>query len=297
MKISVIIPAYNCEKYIGQTLDMIRTQTFVQSDIETIIYLDGCTDNTADKIAQYTKTHRNMNIHAIKCETNQGPANARNIAIEHATGEYIHFLDADDCINTDFYLSLYNAVTRTNSDIAVANFIHERWPGDSAVYSQESVLSLSQDKQDFTRVDALGYATRYLIRRKFWEQNKFKFPPEMRICEDLTIMNIAIYYSNQIVLVPNAVYTYKFRPNSLLTTRSTRLIQNQYYHKACRDTSNFLSQTGLRPAAQTITKTRYKLFYFIPALHVTYYANGTRAKYKLFGFIPLLKFSCSTNKK
>ena len=188
MKISVIIPAHNCAKYIRQTLNCVRTQNFPQSDIETIMFLDGCTDSTAEEIRQYAKDFPDMNLRAIEVKYQQGVSNARNSALRYAKGEYIHFYDADDIINTDFYKNLYDAAKRTGSDVAVASFINERYNHNSVIFDKELVLSMPQDKIDATKVDKHGFSWRYLIKRSFWDYNKFSFPTDMEYCEDILIM-------------------------------------------------------------------------------------------------------------
>lgn len=248
MKISVIIPAYNCAKYIRQTLDCVRTQNFPSKDIEAIVYLDGCTDTTPDEVAGYCADYPEMNLRVINADVNHGLPNARNCAIAAARGEYMHFFDADDMINTDFYKNLYDAAHRCDADIAVASYLHERWPRDSVKYDVEMVISMDQDKIDATRVDRFGYSWRYLVRRTYWNRNKFAFPTDMKFCEDVHIMTQAIFFSNRIVLVPNALYTYKFRANSMLTTRSTKKRRNADHCRAQSDTTAFMLKYGIRPS-------------------------------------------------
>ena len=293
MKISVIIPVYNCARYIRQTLDLIRMQNFDSREIETIIYLDGCTDTTADEVAIYAKQYPKFNLRAIRADVNMGPSNARNAALAIARGEYIHFMDADDVINTDFYKSLYDAATRTDSDVAVSSFFHERWPNDSVIFDQEIVLGMLQDKMDATHVDTAGYSWRYLIRRAFWERNHFAFPTDMKYCEDLLLMNRVVCYSNRLVLVPGAKYLYKFRPNSLLTTHSTRKLQNVYYNRARADVYVFLAQYDLSRGVVTRGRTYWRLFGFIPVVIARRDKNRTKTWYYLFGIIP---FMCVRNK-
>ena len=91
-KVSVIIPAYNVEKYIGETLDSVLTQTY--SDFEVVVVDDGSQDQTASIIKQY-QTKYPKKIRLIQKE-NGGPSKARNVGIKASTGEYIAFIDADD---------------------------------------------------------------------------------------------------------------------------------------------------------------------------------------------------------
>ena len=91
--ISIIMPVYKCENYIGQAIESIKRQSY--KDWELIIVNDGSTDNTLKKIE--LKTHNiKEKVKLINIKENQGIANARNIALELAEGSYIAYLDADD---------------------------------------------------------------------------------------------------------------------------------------------------------------------------------------------------------
>lgn len=289
MKISVIIPAYNCAEYICQTLDCIRLQTFPAHDIEVIVYLDGCTDATADAVAMYARDWPKMNLRAIRAAAKQGPSIARNTAVAAARGEYIHFMDAGDVINTDFYQKLYDAAHRTDADVAVAGFIHERWPGDGIVFDREMVLSLPQDKIDATQVDMHGYSVRYLIRRDFWNHNRFAFPTDMKYCEDMLIMTKMVYYANRIVLVPGAEYVYKYRQNSMLTTKSTRKLQAKFHHRANLDVYVFMGTFDLRMTRKKYKFTAYRLFGLLPVLTARYNTDNNSCWLYLFGLIPFMR--------
>lgn len=298
MKISVIIPAHNCAKYIRQTLDCIRTQTLPQKEIETIVFLDGCTDDTATEIRNYAQDYKDMNLRAIKTTAKQGVSNARNSALKYAKGEYIHFYDADDVINTDFYKSLYDAAKRVNADVAVASFINERYRYNSISFEKETVLSMPQDKIDATKVDKHGFSTRYLIKRSFWEHNKFSFPVDMVYCEDILIMTKVIYYCNRLVLVPNAEYLYKYRQNSMLTTKNTKKTQDYYFRHARIETYMFLCQVDLKPTYDFVYKKRCLLFGLLPLFTCFDYGHDkSTIKCKLFGLIPLFKIRKDIKKK
>lgn len=289
MKISVIIPAYNCEKYIVQALTNIQTQDFDVSEIETIIVLDGCTDNTAEITKCFIKQHQHMNIRVITHDVNMGPAVSRNDAIAVARGDYIHFMDADDCINTSFYHRLYDACTRSNADVAVSEYINERYPENSILFDTELVLTHPQDKLDITHVDMHGYSWRYLISRKFWLKNKFSFPRDIKYCEDMLPMTQMVIMASRLVCVPGARYIYKFRNGSMLTTKSTKSQRDSDWHHAKRDVFSCLTQNDLQRGGDTLSRVRYKLFGILPVIIARINAARTTEKYYLFGILPILK--------
>ncbi len=90
--VSIITPAYNCERYIADTIDSVLEQTY--QNWEMIIVNDKSSDNTEDVIKEYVKNDRRIKL--INLSENSGAAVARNVALENAKGRFIAFLDSDD---------------------------------------------------------------------------------------------------------------------------------------------------------------------------------------------------------
>ena len=90
-KVSVVIPAYNLEKYIDETIQSVVDQSY--SNWEILIVNDGSNDNTGAKIEAWLDKGHDIKYFPIE---NGGVSNARNIGIENASGDYIAFLDSDD---------------------------------------------------------------------------------------------------------------------------------------------------------------------------------------------------------
>jgi glycosyltransferase involved in cell wall biosynthesis len=114
-QVSIIIPAYNAKDYIARSIDSALASDF--SNLEIVIVNDGSTDDTQKIIDWYDKNYEN--IVSIKKE-NGGVADARNVGIEAARGEYIAFLDNDDLIRPNMISSLYATITKNNCDVAIA---------------------------------------------------------------------------------------------------------------------------------------------------------------------------------
>lgn len=294
MKLSIILPVHNGEKYIRQTLDMVRLQSIPNKYLEIIVVLDGCTDSTTRYVNDYAIAYPDINFKIINNKTCQGVSSARNMAIKSASGEYIHFLDVDDIINTDFYLNLYDAAKRTDSDVAVASYINERWQHDSVVFNNEYIVSNTQDKLDATRADQCGYSWRYLIRRKFWNSENLIFPTNLKYCEDMYPITRMVCKSNRIVAVPSAIYTYKFRENSMLTHKTRDNTRNQCYQRAKLMVSSFLNSNDLHRTTRKTSRTWWRLFDIIPIFVVRENTERSRHYVRLFGIIPVLKTSQKT---
>lgn len=111
-KVSVIIPIYNTEDYIGETLDSVLNQTL--SDVEVVCVNDGSTDRTMDILTEYAR--RDSRVTLIS-QANQGQSAARNAALRHAKGEYVMFLDSDDMLDLGGAEVLYHRAQRDELDV------------------------------------------------------------------------------------------------------------------------------------------------------------------------------------
>ena len=96
-EVSIIIPAYNQDKFLGETIESILSQTY--KDFECIIIDDGSTDKTKDIVRKYSDDDRIKYFY----QDNIGLAGARNTGIKMAKGKYLHFLDSDDLVHKNFY--------------------------------------------------------------------------------------------------------------------------------------------------------------------------------------------------
>lgn len=127
VEITVILPVFNGEEYVGKAIESVLNQTF--DDFELIIVNDGSTDNTLEIIDGFDDTR----IKLIN-QANQGPGAARNNALDVACGEYVMFLDADDWYCEDALSTAYGQITRYGADMTffqMINFDGERYyPND-----------------------------------------------------------------------------------------------------------------------------------------------------------------------
>jgi glycosyltransferase involved in cell wall biosynthesis len=121
MKFSVVIPAYNAEKYIQEAIDSVLRQT--GQDFEVICVDDGSTDGTPSIIESYA--HNVSNVIALH-EENKGPLLARRYGLKSASGKYAICLDADDCLRNDALEIIGRAIDETGADIV--SFLHSNTP-------------------------------------------------------------------------------------------------------------------------------------------------------------------------
>lgn len=117
-KVSVIVPIYNVEKYLDKCLDSLVHQTL--QEIEILAINDGSPDHSQEIIDRYVREYPDKVVGLIK--PNGGIASVRNYGIEHATGEYIGYLDGDDYVEPQMFEKLYNAAKREDADVSICNF-------------------------------------------------------------------------------------------------------------------------------------------------------------------------------
>ena len=112
--VSVVVPAYNAEKYITETLDCLTAQTM--QDIEVLVVNDGSTDSTAELVTAYAAEHPFVRLLS---QDNGGVSSARNHGLAEATGKYILFLDSDDVLTADSLRAFCDVMEETGADVAI----------------------------------------------------------------------------------------------------------------------------------------------------------------------------------
>ena len=117
--ISVIVPAYNVEDYLGECLDSIINQTF--TDIEIICVNDGSVDSTLDIFNDYASRDERINVIS---QENKGLSGARNTGLKHAKGKYIYFMDSDDYLEVNALERMYSAAEEKSADIVFFKLIN-----------------------------------------------------------------------------------------------------------------------------------------------------------------------------
>lgn len=112
--ITIVIPVYNVEKYLGRCIDSVIKQTY--KNIEIILVDDGATDQSGNICDEYAEKDKRIKVIHKK---NGGLSDARNAGIDIATGKYISFIDGDDFVADNYVEKLYNLIKKNNSDVSV----------------------------------------------------------------------------------------------------------------------------------------------------------------------------------
>ena len=221
--LSIIIPLYNCEKYIKQCLDTIFRQEMNESDFEVIVIDDGSKDSGYSLASEYAKRHQNI---LVMKQENQGVACARNNALEKATGDYITFVDADDMLVFGSLSTLIKIAVDNKADIVKA--AHKEVPEDavcedfSSSHDNSSIQIMTGEEAivNVTRMKE-GYCWGYLISRKLITDNNLKFPPKVAFMEDWAFITQAILKSRTFVNADVLLYLYRRNSSSCMANVTT----------------------------------------------------------------------------
>ncbi len=206
IKVSVIVPCYNVEKYIGRCLDSLIDQTL--SEIEIICIDDKSTDETSEIIKKYMKTDNR--IHLIEQPVNTGAAVARNAGIAAARGMYIGFVDADDYLDTNFYEKMYETALSSGADIIKSNAKITESDGTKRFDDMQMKRIQQHGKWYFLYQWWTG-----LFRADMIRHHKIQFPTEITCGQDIVFLTECVMHANQIALCPDVFYHYLRRSDSL----------------------------------------------------------------------------------
>ena len=160
-KISVVVPVFNCEKYVERCINSICSQTY--KNIEIIIVNDGSTDSSKKICEEMCLIDNRIKLFNIK---NGGVASARNYGMEVSTGEYLMFVDSDDYIDNDMCASLFSEMQNKNVDVVVSERIDEDING-KLVYKanvKEARIEYFDSKFNFMNSDLCEVVTGVLYK-------------------------------------------------------------------------------------------------------------------------------------
>lgn len=214
--ISIIIPIYNVEKFLEKTLLSAISQTLLNIEI---ICIDDCsTDKSFTILQDFSKIDKRIKI--FKNLQNSGVGFTRNVGLEHATANFIMFLDSDDFIATDFCEKMYNAITSKTADGLQVDLV---------VCNANNIFDESFTRTEREVKKDRNYATitshmiwNKIFRRDLIERSGLRFPTDVKGGEDVFFTICYRTLCKNITLLDEKLYNYLIRSGSLMSATGSK---------------------------------------------------------------------------
>lgn len=244
-KVSIIIPVYNCENYIRKCLDSIINQTY--QNFEIICIDDGSVDASAEIIQEEVLNNGKVKYYF---QANSGQGVARNNGIEHATGEFVTFIDSDDYIQCDYIETLIEPFKNDNQLVMSCCYLNrifeykanllERTFSYQKNVGQSSTFNIKDNPDSILEI--INSPCCKVIKTEFLNQHEIRFPLNM-IYEDAVFTHHILSLNPKVALSSYNGYNYVLRKGSTMT--SNKSIEDMFlaakmiysrYHNALLDT-------------------------------------------------------------
>ncbi len=214
--ISIVVPIYKVEKYLPRCLDSIMEQTF--DDFEVLMIDDGSPDNCAVICREYEKKDKRFRLLQ---KNNGGLADARNYGIKFANGEYIVFIDSDDCIHKDYLKVLYEECVNNNAEISYCRFKYSYFMSHICIpmlsFPKKRVLDSEKALHLIIRDNSLhSYAWNKMYKRSLFTDNEISYPKIY--FEDIATSPILFFNASKVAVSDRYLYYYEKRVGSIMAT-------------------------------------------------------------------------------
>ncbi|MEI4828900.1 glycosyltransferase family 2 protein [Bacillus sp. FJAT-53711] len=239
-KVSVIIPVYNCEKYISECLESVLNQTYTNIDI--IIVNDGSTDRSEEIVNEYKEKDNRIVYYS---QENSGPSEARNKGILNSTGEYLVFVDSDDTINKYYIELLIKQMISTGSDLVCCGY------KDISEYGVLNYTDFNFDNNvsvhafmDMVCSGTGGVLWSKLYKKEIIINNGLRMDKNIFMCEDLIFILQYVSHCTSFSAIKEYLYNYnRLNQSSISSNISINYIQN--YIKVFREMENVFNSVYL----------------------------------------------------
>lgn len=231
--ISIIMPVYNVEKHLRQSIESVINQTY--KELEIILVDDGSKDASGIICDEYAK--KDSRIKVIH-KQNSGISSTRNVGIDNATGKYIMFIDSDDFFENNSCQLLYEEIERNNADYVIGNYRHTTHEGEKWKYPLFNIDDISNNfKVSIKDYEKSIFVMNSVIwnkiyRRDFIEKNKLRFIEDV-LAEDAIFSIFCYTHSDKGYYINDIIYNYRQNDEKMsLSTNCTKeyfLKQNEAY--------------------------------------------------------------------
>ncbi len=288
-KVSIIIPAYNVQDYIEETLQSFIKQTL--EEIEIIVVDDGSTDSTCQILEKYRQAdERIMVLH----QENKGAGIARNLGMEHASGEYLYFFDADDYCIPPFLQNVVKKADETQADIVVFDYYRvDQVTKKEVLYHGLNRALLPKGKDSFNYQDVPGRILTIvnptpwnkLYRRSFIQGTKLQYLG-LSTTNDITFAALSVAMAQKVVYFNEPFMYYRVNRMSAITSFKQKKLGN-----VVAAVESVVEQAGRLPYAKeiknaivyfAISNLIYALDHYAGKPHSKYYREYYKSIHLIF---------------
>ncbi len=223
--ITVIVPVYNCEHYLGHCMESVLTQNYRNLDI--ILVDDGSTDSSSDMCEMYVK--KDSRVSVIHKE-NGGLSSARNAGLKKAKGEYIAFVDSDDYVKTEYLSTLYSYLVHDKTDLVICRVkkVFSEQDYRESIGSRYEHLVYDHDTavKNMVGMRMPIYAPGKLYKAEYAKRITF---PEGRLYEDINYNWQYQAMINKVTYLSCDPYFYRQRKGSIVNQKFKHQRMDQLY--------------------------------------------------------------------
>ena len=214
VKVSVIVPVYNVEKYIRKCITSLVNQTL--DGMEIIIVDDGSTDGSGKIINEFAMEYNQIKYYK---KENGGLSDARNFGLNYATGEYVAFLDSDDYVEITMYEKMYEKAKNNDSDMVECNFY---WTyGRHGGKNKKDIGERYYGRQEMIE-KARVVAWNKLYRKEILDKTNIEFPKGLRY-EDVEFFYKLAPHLENVSFIRQPMVHYVQRKNSIINSQNEKV--------------------------------------------------------------------------
>ena len=243
MKVSILVPVYNVEKYFARCLETLFSQTY--SSIE-YVFVNDCTPDKSMYVLQASLEKypsRANPVKIIENKQNLGIAIVRNTLLENATGEYVLFVDSDDWIEVDAIEKFVDKALKSNADIVGCDYFEE-YHDRQVLFKQSYPSQHVEAMKAMTLLRIKGVLWKLFMRRELIVHNNIYFVPEVQFGEDYIFCCKLFFYAKSFSCVDEALYHYvQYNPNNYCSTDSGLRIES--FSRAITIVETFYREKGV----------------------------------------------------
>ena len=223
-KISIVVPIFNVENYLQRCIDSIINQTYI--NIEIILVNDGSTDSCFKICEKYAKQDARILVIDKK---NGGLGSARNAGIEKMTGDYVAFVDSDDCLDSFFIEKLFSLLKLHDADIAVCGFCGFAKENELNKKKKRKIVTKTLDSnnslKNMFRWDGIGWtAWNKLYKASLFDLVRYE---EGVYSEDMATTYKLYFQSTKVVWTNEPLYYYFHREDGIMRSKPPKRYRDE----------------------------------------------------------------------